>query len=72
MENITFADTLIKGLNNPDCSFFVGTFIGQIITFKLIFFLIGVYLVFKVVEKLVLDPILAWLKKKVFDKRGGA
>lgn len=72
-----FSEILVAGLNNPDCSFWVGTFIGQITTVKLIFVLGGLMLLYKLIDKMfnyiVIEPILTkftnYVNKKVKRKR---
>ena len=62
---MALAEIIKVGMDNPDCSFFVGVFTGQFVAFRYIVFLAVLYVVFKVVDKLALEPILEWIKKKI-------
>lgn len=49
---MALSDTLINGINDPNCSFFVGSFTGVIgvlgIFFKLLQYALGFYLIYKI------------------------
>ena len=63
--NITsFSENLANGMNNPECSFWVGSFVGQWSTLKFIFILACLLLIYKALDKLVLDVLI----KKIKDK----
>lgn len=64
--NSSFAQTLVDGLNEPKCAYWVGMFTGQTYTVKLIMILLAVGFLFKVVDKLAFDPFIAWIKSKLF------
>jgi hypothetical protein len=57
-----------SGMNNPEGSFFVGTFFGQYITFRLILLLILIYFVFKVVDNFAFTPLIDFIKSKFRGK----
>jgi hypothetical protein len=50
--NITIADTIVKGMNNPDCAFFVGATVGNILTIKIVMWIALVYFALRLTEKL--------------------
>jgi len=57
------------GMSNPECSFWVGMSIGQISGVKLVFaFIIG-GLLWKAIDTLCLEPVIAFIKSK-FHKKG--
>ena len=62
--NQTLAETISLGVNNPECAFFVGTYMGQYITAKLFMFAILVYVALKFIERLALDPLIKYIKNK--------
>jgi len=65
--NLTnFTSMVFNGVNNPDCAFFVGSFMGQFIGFKIIFMVVIGYICLRFIEKLTLIPLLEWLKKKLY------
>lgn len=66
---MTFSENLMAGLNNPECSFFVGATVGQYLTLRIIFALVGIYIITKILDKLVLNPLLAWIYKKIYGGR---
>jgi len=56
------------GMNNPDCSFWVGMSFGQISGMKLVFaFIIG-GLLWKALDTLLLEPGIAYIKSKLHNK----
>lgn len=63
--NTTLAEIITTGMNNPECSFYVGTFFSQIITLKLIIVIFIVAIFFKMLDKLAVTPIIEWIKNKV-------
>ena len=62
-------ETIMTGLNNPDCAFYVGAFAGQMFVVRWLFFLLIVYVLLKAVDKLALEPLLKYLKIKFFGKQ---
>ena len=70
MNNLTnFTDNIVTGLNNPDCSFWVGATTGQYLTIKLLLILAVFTFLFELIDKLVIEQIVKWIKLKVFKKK---
>lgn len=64
--NITpFINTFETGINNPDCSFFVGTTYGQIISMKSVMIMLGLYIILKAIDKLAIEPVFSTLGAKI-------
>lgn len=53
----TLVDTIATGMNNPDCSFFVGQMIGTLSAGSLIVRVAIIYFGFKVLDKIVFTGI---------------
>jgi len=68
MDNETLGTILIKGINNPDCSFFVGTWLGAFMTFRLIVIIIIGFFIFKLIDQLIINPILNVLNRMIKSK----
>jgi hypothetical protein len=65
MTDLTNFTTIItNGMNDPNCSFYVGLMSGQLMTVRYIFYLALIYFVFKFIDKIAFDPLIAWIKKK--------
>ena len=62
-------ETIANGLNNPDCAFFVGNFLGNYTSFRWVLALIGAYFVFKAVDTLAFKPLLDFIKKSLKRKK---
>ena len=70
--NITLADTIREGMNNPECSFFVGHMVGGYNNVMSLVFLIAVWWslgmvynsFFSPLSKYVGNKFLGWLDKK--------
>jgi len=65
--NTTLSEIITTGLNNPDCSFFTGAVVGQMLVFRWVITFFVLHFIFKIIEKLALDPLITWLKKKIFS-----
>ena len=63
-------DTIQLGLNNPECAFFVGSYMGFAWGAKLLFLGYLMYIGSRVVDKLALTPLLNWAKKQIYKKKG--
>jgi hypothetical protein len=61
---VTLNEIIEAGMNNPECSLFVGATYGQLITVQNVAIILMVYALFKVVNKLALEPLVEWVKKK--------
>lgn len=68
MNNLTLADTLIIGMNNPDCAFYVGAVTASFLVLKIIFSLVLAYLALRILEKLIFTPLLNWIARKIYKK----
>lgn len=65
-ETQAFTEIVLKGMNNPDCSFFVGNFTGQFMTMNWIITILIIYAILKVVDKLAFTPLIDWIKSKIY------
>ena len=63
-----FANTFLEQFNNPECSMLSGMFAGEVMTSKVIFYLAVSYALIKIVDKLAFDPLLTWIKNKVYKR----
>ncbi len=61
---MVFTDIMMEQMNNPQCSFLSGMVTGQIFTVKYLIAIFGLYIAFKLVQNLALDPLITWIKKK--------
>lgn len=57
-----------KGMDNPDCAFFVGSYLGNISAYQKILLLALIYFMFKVANNLVVDPIIFWIKHNILRR----
>ena len=57
-------------MNNPECAFFTGAFVGQSLAIKWVLMMAGLYYVFKAVDKLAFEPFIEWIKKFMGLKNG--
>jgi len=63
------AEIIKTGMNNPECSFFVGQFIG---TTLIIHIMIGISIISflaKVIDKLALESLIEWVKGKWYKRK---
>ena len=60
-----FTQTIITGMNNPECAFFVGQVTGQNEAVRMLAIVLLAAFIFKLVNKAVIDPIIEWVKQKV-------
>ena len=65
---MTLVDTINMGLNNPDCAFFVGNYMGQLFTIHSMLILLSIYLGFKFLDKLAVEPLIKYIKTKIKRK----
>jgi hypothetical protein len=67
--NLTnFTQAIYNNVNDPNCALSVGAVGGMWFTFKYIVILAGIYIIMKAVDKLAIEPILEWIKKKIWRK----
>lgn len=66
---MNFADNLLSQMNDPNCSMLSGMMIGQLNTLKISWFIISSYFIFKLIDVLAFEPIMTWIKNKVFKKK---
>ena len=69
MSKTTIADIITTGLNNPDCAFFTGTFLGSIMIWKYFIVIAGLYIIMKFIDKLAVEPIIEWTKRKILTPK---
>lgn len=65
---MALAETIQTGLNNPECAFFVGSYMGAAWGAKLLFMAYLMYAIAKVLDKIALEPFIAWIKTKMKSK----
>jgi len=68
MDITNFTMMVQNNLNDPNCALSVGAVLGSIFLVKLVGYIVGGYIVLKIVERLALDPILEWLKAKIWRR----
>ena len=66
--NSTLSETILTGINNPECSFLVGTIYGGGLLLKYLIFLFVLVLISKAFDKLAFTPLIDWIKKKIYKK----
>lgn len=70
MSDLTpFIDNIHQGLNNPECSFWVGATIGQYLILKVAIGFVIAYVVCKLLDKWLLEPISEIIKNKIWNKK---
>jgi len=62
---MSFEEIINNGINNPECAFFVGMWVGKFIMLKIMFGMVVGYGVIKIINALALEPLLNWIKKKL-------
>ena len=72
MINQTLGDTLKIALNNPDCAITIGMMMGAIFIVRWLFALWCLYVLTKVIDKLALNPLLDWIKIKIYKRSNNA
>lgn len=69
--NLTnFTGIMEIGINDPNCSFFVGSFLGQFVGIKLFLYAVIFFFVAKAVDKLAIEPLITLIRKKLFKRKG--
>jgi hypothetical protein len=61
-------NSLISGLNNPDCSFYVGATVGQYLILRVAAGVFIAYFVLRIFERLIFTPLLNWTYKQIYNK----
>jgi hypothetical protein len=64
-----FTNRIYEGLNNPSCDIFTGMYVGGYFTMKLVFFILISYVLLKALDKLAFEPLLNWIKEKLYKKK---
>lgn len=60
-----FVDILLNSMNNPDCSFWIGMTFGQMLAVRLVIILLIAFVIIKVIDKLILNPLLRIIEIKI-------
>lgn len=60
---------MLNGLNNPDCAFYTGAFVGSFLVLKWLLFLLIFAIIFKALDRLAFDPFLNWVKSKIYRRK---
>lgn len=68
--NETIADTILKGMNNPDCAFYVGKWLGGYESIRIVIVILILLLIYKAIDKLAFEPMLNWITNKFRGKNG--
>ena len=63
MTNLT--SIIATGINNPECSFFVGSFLGEFVAVRNIILLGLTFFLIKTIDKLLIEPVLNKIKEKL-------
>lgn len=71
--NLTnFTENIVKGINNPDCAFFVGTTTGTFFTSALIIKIILasalIWFGFRILAEKIISPLIDYIAKKINKK----
>ena len=70
MTNTTlFVEQFTGQIFNPDCSYLTGMMIGSTMTIRYIMLFALIYFGFKLVDKLAYEPLLCWIKDKLYKKK---
>lgn len=68
--NVTaFSERFITAINTPQCDVLTGTIMGTYFFFKVLLVLLGAYVIIRTLEKLAFEPLLDWIKKKIYERR---
>lgn len=60
---MSLAETINNGLNNPECAFFVGQYLGQASTGKLVLYMSIIYFGIKLIDKIIFEGLPSICKK---------
>ena len=67
---MTLAESLNIAMNSSDCSILTGWMLGSIWTVKLVITLVVLGFIYKLIDKLALEPFVLWIKKKLHRHKG--
>ena len=62
---MALSEIISTGLNNPECAFYTGAFVGQWLAVKYLMIIWAIYVIFKFLDKLVIDLLAEKLKIKI-------
>jgi hypothetical protein len=62
----TFQENIVSGLNNPQCSFFVGAWLGGYVVLKFVGILFAFFVLYHLFEKLAYKPFIDWVYSKIY------
>lgn len=65
---MALGDIIQAGMNNPDCSFFVGQMVGQSLTIKSLLLIALIGFLYKAIDKLAWSPVLDYIKKRLYKR----
>jgi len=63
---MTLTEIIQKGMNNPECAFYVGSFFGNLMAFKWLVTILAIGFIYKAIDKLAWSPLIEWIKKKLY------
>lgn len=66
---MVLSEIISTGMNNPECAFFTGAFVGGLIYAKLLVLFLVFVALFRAIEKLAITPLIEWLHKKIWRKK---
>ena len=66
---MALGEIIKAGLNDPNCAFFVGNFLGMAIALRWIVVLVFIYWIFSAANKLAFEPFIGWVKNKIYNKK---
>jgi hypothetical protein len=61
---MSFTEIFLQRLGAPECSMLSGALMGLMMGARLMMYLVTIYFIIKVADKLAFDPLLEWIKAK--------
>lgn len=68
IDTTQFTDSIVAGMNNPECSFWVGASLGNWLSFRYLIAILLFFIIWKALDKLCLEPGINWIKNKMVKK----
>ncbi len=70
MANMTgMVDAFLGQIANPDCSYLTGMMMGSAGMSRIIISFFLILLAFRILDKLAIEPLLSWIKDKIYKKK---
>lgn len=61
---MSLGQEITLALNNPECNVLSGMILGELFAIQGVMYMLIIYAVFKLIDKLALDPLINWVKSK--------